>query len=101
MYISEYSKVEIQLWNIYLKTYVSFSKQQSNVNWASSKLASPWESISIDEVLAIQVWLILLQTVLPIGCTRKLTAGGMKTWQGRMRPAGRSLPNSGLNRKIH
>ena len=42
MYVSENSKVEIQFWNIYLKTDVSLSKQQNNVNWASSKLAWAW-----------------------------------------------------------
>ena len=58
MYISENSKVEIRFWNIYLKTYVSLSKQQNNVNWASCKLASAWASLSIYKVLAIQVWLM-------------------------------------------
>ena len=50
MYITEYSKVEIQFWNIYLKTYVSLSKQQNNVNWASSKLASASAKLSIDKI---------------------------------------------------
>ena len=84
MYVSENSKGEIQFWNIYLKAYVSLSKQQNNVNCASSKLVSTWASLSMDKVLAIQVFGgDLLRNVLSTGCTpRKMSVGRMKTFRG-------------------
>ena len=74
MYIIENSEVEIQFWNIYLKTNVSLSQQQNKANWARSKLASCLSYLGVAD---------LLQTVFSTGYTpRKLSTGRMKIFRG-------------------